>query len=101
MAVKWTISTLERNADGGVIIAHWRASDRETVGDVEHSGSAYGTVSFTPDPSAKDFIDYDSLTQDIVVGWVKKAVESEEIETKIAEQIADSKAPAISTGVPW
>ena len=29
MAVTWTISTLERNTDDGVVVAHWRASDSE------------------------------------------------------------------------
>ena len=28
----WTISTMERNtSDGGVIVAHWRVNDSETV----------------------------------------------------------------------
>ena len=32
MATTWTISTLERElSDGGVIVAHWRATDSETV----------------------------------------------------------------------
>ena len=46
MAVTWTISTLERNTDNGVVVAHWRASDA----DGEHVGSSYGTCGFTPDP---------------------------------------------------
>ena len=37
MAVTWTISTLERNTDDGVVVAHWQASDvSETVGEVAH-----------------------------------------------------------------
>ena len=32
MAVTWTISTLERNTDDGVVVAHWQASDSEVVG---------------------------------------------------------------------
>ena len=33
MATTWTISTLERElADGGVVVAHWRAIASETVG---------------------------------------------------------------------
>ena len=27
MAVTWTISTLERNTEDGVVVAHWQASD--------------------------------------------------------------------------
>jgi hypothetical protein len=46
MAVTWTIAQLERNTDGnGVVVAHWRATDSEVVGEVEHSGSSYGLYS--------------------------------------------------------
>ena len=97
MAVTWTISTLERNTDDGVVVAHWRASDA----DGEHVGSSYGTCGFTPDPDADGYVAYDSLTEETVIGWVKADVDADAIEASIAAQIADSKAPAISTGVPW
>lgn len=101
MAVTWTISTLERNTDDGVVVAHWRASDSETVGEVEHVGSSYGTCGFTPDSTADGYVAYDSLTEETVIGWVKADVDADAIEASIASQIADSKAPAITTGVPW
>ena len=105
MAVNWTISTLERNTDDGVVVAHWRASDSEVVGSgddaVTHSGSSYGTCSFTPDPSAEGYVAYADLTESVVVGWVKDDVDVDAIEAGIASQISDSKAPAISVGVPW
>ena len=101
MAVTWTISTLERNTDDGVVVAHWQASDSETVGEVEHTGSSYGTCGFTPDPDADGYVAYDSLTEETVIGWVKADVDADAVEASIAAQIADSKAPAISTGVPW
>ena len=97
MAVTWTISTLERNTDDGVVVAHWRASDA----DGEHSGSSYGTCGFTPDADADGYVAYDSLTEETVIGWVKADVDADAVEASIAAQIADSKAPAISTGVPW
>ena len=101
MAVSWTISTLERNTDDGVVVAHWRASDSETVGEVEHVGSSYGTCGFTPDADADGYVAYDSLTEETVIGWVKTDVDADAVEASIASQIADSKAPAITTGVPW
>jgi hypothetical protein len=101
MAVTWTISTLERNTDDGVVVAHWQASDSETVGEVEHSGSSYGTCGFTPDADADGYTAYADITEAQVIGWVKADVDAEAIEASIASQIADSKAPAISTGVPW
>ena len=105
MAVTWTISTLERNTDDGVVVAHWRASDSEVVGTgddaVTHSGSSYGTCGFTPDADADGYTAYADITEAQVIGWVKADVDADAVEASIASQIADSKAPAISTGVPW
>jgi len=100
MAVTWNISTLERNTDNGVVVAHWRATDV----DGDHLGSSYGTCGFTPDASADGYVAYDNLTEENVIGWVKGSMGEEAVtgvEDSIAAQIADSKAPAISVGTPW
>jgi len=97
MAVTWTISTLERNTDDGVVVAHWRASDA----DGEHSGSSYGTCGFTPDSTADGYTAYADITETQVIEWVKADVDADAVEASIASQIADSKAPAITVGVPW
>jgi hypothetical protein len=56
----WTIAQLERNtSDGGVVVAHWRA----TATDGDYSASSYGTCGFTPDPTAPDFVPFESLTE--------------------------------------
>jgi len=101
MAVTWTIATLERNtADDGVVVAHWRASDV----DGDHSGSSYGTCGFTPNAEADGYTAYADITEAMAIEWVKasmgeEAVES--LESSIAAQIEESKAPATSAGVPW
>ena len=101
MAVTWTISTLERNtSDDGVVVAHWRASDV----DGDHSGSSYGTCGFTPDSSADGYTAYADITEAQAIGWVKDSMGEEAVtavEDSIAAQIADSKAPDVSTGTPW
>ena len=101
MAVTWTISTLERNtSDDGVVVAHWRASDV----DGDHSGSSYGTCSFTPDSSAEGYTAYADITEAQVIGWCKDSMGEEAVtalEDSIAAQIADSKAPALAIGTPW
>jgi cytochrome c1 len=101
MAVTWTISTLERNSsDDGVIVAHWRASDV----DGDHSGSSYGTCSFTPDVDAEGFTPYADITEAQAIGWVKDDMGEEAVtalEDSIAAQIAESKAPAVAVGTPW
>ena len=105
MAVTWTISTLERNSsDDGVIVAHWRASDSEVVGDDTHTGSSYGTCGFTPDVDAEGFTLYADITEAQAIGWVKDSMGEEAVtalEDSIAAQIAESKAPAVATGTPW
>ena len=105
MAVTWTISTLERNtSDDGVVVAHWRAADSEVVGEDTHTGSSYGTCGFTPDVDAEGFTLYVDITEAQAIGWVKDSMGEEAVtavEDSIAAQIADSKAPAITTGTPW
>ena len=94
----WTISTLERElSDGGVIVAHWRA----TAVDGDFSASNYGTVGFTPDPSASGFIAYDSLTEADVIGWVQAELDKDAIEASLAAKIEADKNPTQAAGVPW
>ena len=99
----WTISTLESNtADGGVIVAHWRVTDSETVGDDTYSASAYGTASFTPDASADDFVPYADLTEAVVLGWCWDAdVDKDAIEVSLTANIEEQKNPVTEAGVPW
>ena len=94
----WVISQLERTLDtGGVVVAHWRA----TAVDGDFSASSYGTVGFTPDPSASGFIAYDSLTEADVIGWVQAELDQDAIEASLAAQIEADKNPTQAAGVPW
>ena len=98
----WTIANLERNvADGGVTVAHWRVTESETVGDDTFTASAYGTVGFTPDPDADDFVAYDSLTEATVLGWVHAEVDQSATEAALTAKIEADKNPTSGSGVPW
>ena len=99
MATTWTISTLERTlADGGVTVAHWRATDV----DGEHSASSYGTCGFSPDPSDPSFVAYDSLTEAEVLQWCwDNGVDKDAIEASLAAKIEADKNPTQGSGVPW
>ena len=99
----WTISTLEHNtADGGVIVAHWRVNDSETVGEETFSSSAYGTCSFTPDASADDYVPYADLTEAVVLGWCwDNGVDQDAIEASLTANIEEQKNPTTEDGVPW
>ena len=100
MAVTWNISTLERNTDNGVVVAHWRASDV----DGDHSGSSYGTCGFTHDSTASGYTAYADITEAQAIEWVKDSMGEEGVaalEDSIAAQIEESKAPAVVAGTPW
>ena len=95
----WTIATLEHNvADGGVTVAHWRATDV----DGEHSASSYGTCGFSPDPSDPSFVAYDSLTEAEVLQWCwDNGVDKDATEAALAAKIEADKNPVSAAGVPW
>ena len=97
--VTWTIATLERNlADGGVIVAHWRATDV----DGDYSASSYGTCGFSPDPSDPSFVAYDSLTEAEVLQWCwDNGVNKDATEAALAAKIEADKNPTQGSGVPW
>ena len=107
MAATWTISTLERElSDGGVIVAHWRANDSETVGEgddaVTYSATSYGTCGFTYDASSPDFTPYDDITESQALGWCwDNGVDQDAIEASLAAKIAEDKNPTTADGVPW
>ena len=95
----WTISTLERElSDGGVIVAHWRATDV----DGDYSASAYGTCGFSPDASDPSFVAYDSLTETQVLQWCwDNGVDKDATEASLAAKIEADKNPVSAAGVPW
>ena len=99
----WTIATLERNTDSdqGVIVAHWRVTETETVGEDTYSASSYGTCGFTPDPSAEGYIAYDDLTEADVIGWVESSIDVDEVTTSLQAKLDSVKTPVTATGMPW
>jgi len=107
MTTTWTIAQLERTFDdGGVVVAHWRVNASETVGTgddaVTYSATSYGTCGFTPDPSASDYVPYDSITEEVALGWCwANGVDKDAIEASLAAKIELDKNPTQASGVPW
>jgi hypothetical protein len=95
--MNFSISTLESNTDGGVIVAHWSVSKTEG----ENVATSYGTVSFTPDASAEGYVAYDSLTEETVIGWVQEALDTEALEASLDADLAEQANPSVTVGTPW
>lgn len=94
----WTVEVLETQVDsGGVITAYWRVFAE----DGEYKTSAYGSVNFTPNPSAPNFIPYPNLTEQDALSWVWVEVNKKEVEDALDKEIQAKKTPAVTTGLPW
>lgn len=97
----WSIVDMERTiADGGVKVAHYNVSGT----DGTYTANAYGSVNFSPDADADDFIAYDDLTEAVVIGWVKDSLGADIVtatEGYVGDKIAIQQTPVSANGKPW
>lgn len=95
----WTIENLEYNNDQfkGVSVAHWKVIAEEDG----YTDSAYGSVSFTPNPTNPNFVVFEELTEDVVLGWVWGFLAKGVVEANLARSLHDQRTPPTLTGLPW
>ena len=94
MTIQWKIKDLERETDtGGVIRVHWCAS--------KNGVSSQGRLVLTPDPSAADFIPFDSLTEEQVLEWVHANLDKDAIESGVVSEFAGGNDGSVASGAPW
>jgi hypothetical protein len=95
----WKIANLEREtADGYVFTAHYVIDSN----DGTYSAGAYGSIGL--ERPEGQLIPFDSLTEEIVVQWVKDKFGTEkveEIEAALQSQLDEKHAPSKAAGVPW
>ena len=108
----WSVTDMTHvDADGGVILACWSLVAASDAGGGE-TATEGGKNRFEYDASASGFIEYDSLKESDVLGWIYEANKAEdetadeykarieaERTAKVQAQI-DRKA-AQSNGLPW
>ncbi len=96
MEFNWNVVQLNRNTDGGfVTTVHYNVS----AVDGEFTASTYGTVGYTQEEG--NFIPFNSLTPEIVIGWVKDSLGQAIVEEALAAQINAQKNPVSESGLPW
>jgi len=97
----WRVVQMDRNtADGGVTTVHWDVTEV----DGDYKARVYGTESLEYDASDPSFVAYADLTEETVIQWVKDSMGADKvaaIESNLTANIADQKAPAQESGVPW
>jgi len=98
----WKIYDLKRNITDGVVTKVTYACESELSGSNTRKIGELTVVGSTDDA---DFVAYEDLTQEIVLGWVTGSVDTASIETlcsaSIATQIMVSNAITESNGTPW
>ena len=91
----WTINKLDREtADGLVTTIHWGAS----AVDGDFSASIVNTQQLERGDS---FVDYATLTEATVLGWLWEKVDKEAVEAALEAQIEAQRTPVKASGLPW
>jgi hypothetical protein len=94
--INWKIANMERHLEGDIVYTvHWTAS----LQDEEFNASSYGSVGLQA--PEEDIIPFKDLTEEIVVEWIKRALDAESIETALKAQIQLQKEPVSASGIPW
>ena len=95
----WEVNTLERElADGYVKKVIYRAKG---IDGSEEKARATGEVNLE---KPKTLVPYKDLTQDIVLGWVKTKLGTDQVtavEKWLEDEIALLNTPVTATGKPW
>ena len=99
----WQVNTMERDiSDGYVNKVIYRVIGKD--GDTEKARET-GEVTFTkPSSLPSDFVNYDKLTESVVLGWVKTALGTDDvaaIEKSLEDNIALINTPVTATGKPF
>lgn len=102
----WAINDMTRNvSDGGVTEVRWSCIATNDSGNEQ--ASTGGKLACTPDPDADEFIQYNDLTESVVLGWVKADLPdgetAAELETRLTDKVNNqiTRNAAIALGVPW
>jgi propanediol dehydratase small subunit len=94
---QWSVVTMDyKTSDKFVVTVHYNVSATEG----EYTASTYGTVGYTQEEGA-DYIPYENLTPEIVVGWVQNSLGKDTVEESLAGQIESQKNPVQESGLPW
>lgn len=112
ITVTWSISDMVRDAaTGGVKTVYWScvaADDTHT----ECTATEGGKLRCEPDAEAADFVAYEDLTEEVVLGWVYASlIEGEETADEAKARIAENRTGKVeaqvarktadANGTPW
>lgn len=104
----WNINTLDHEISNGVVVTvHWSVNalrPNPNISGEFYTADAYGTETYTADPTSPSFIPYDKLTEEVCITWVKNSLGPEQVaslESGITKSIDQEENPTKAAGVPW
>ncbi len=105
MAVNWQIFDTKYQADNKLIIKVVYGCTAQLENFIDRT---IGELDFTGDPESPDFVPYENLTEEIILGWVKTTLGTEQvtaIETSLQNSVDTQKvakdAETVKSGLPW
>lgn len=113
MTTTWKINQLKRSPESGLVIKVTYSMVFEleqTVGEKTYKGSNrhVGSINLVGDPNDPNFIPFEQLTEQTIIGWVQSELGSTQIneitskfQTIIQNQLNQKIAPEFLTGLPW
>ncbi len=107
--INWKVSTMEcyptyQEEIDVVFTVHWECLGSETVNDVTYNGRTYGSTKVEYH-AGSEFIPYESLTEELVLGWTWDAMgqgEKDSNEGNVQSQINNAiNPPVVTLPLPW
>lgn len=102
MTTTWQIKNMRRQADTGLVIGVRYECIAELNGATE---STVGRVRLSGDVNDPNFIAFENLTQETVIGWVKDQLGVDKVAAvEAATEAKHNPAPVVEstqTGLPW
>ena len=101
---EWNVTSMKvvdaNNLENVVIQTYWTKTGTDEDGNSGMFSGATPLPLSTVDPD--NFVPYDQLTQEIVIGWIQDTVKDQNhIDEQIQKQINLKKNPIVEKPLPW
>jgi hypothetical protein len=101
---EWKVTSMKvvniDDLENVVIQTYWTKTGTDEDGNEGMFSGATPLSSASVDPD--DFVAFEDLTQEIVIDWIKDAVEDQtHIDQQILKQINEKKNPIVELPLPW
>lgn len=101
----WKVTGLKtvdiEGATNFVFQTYWEKTGTDELGN---TGTFNGATPFHKDPAQTDFVPFDQLTEEIVLGWIQAVVVGsyeQHVNGQIAKQIEAKRSPVATPDLPW